>query len=86
MTGMANPSNTVIGLLHPGEMGAAVGRCLTGAGHTVLWASYGRGKETIVRAEAAGLTDAGTPRQLAAEACTGTLTHSHRAPRGRSRR
>ena len=68
MTGMANPSNTVIGLLHPGEMGAAVGRCLTGAGHTVLWASYGRGKETIVRAVAAGLTAGATPRQLAAEA------------------
>ena len=30
---------TVIGVLHPGEMGAAVGRCLTGRGYTVLWAS-----------------------------------------------
>jgi len=32
-------NETVIGLLHPGEMGAAVGRCLTGRGYTVLWAS-----------------------------------------------
>jgi 3-hydroxyisobutyrate dehydrogenase-like beta-hydroxyacid dehydrogenase len=62
---LANP--TVIGLLHPGEMGAAVGRCLTGAGHTVLWASEGRGPETAARAKAAGLTDAGTVRRVAAE-------------------
>lgn len=58
----------VIGLLNPGEMGAAVGRCLTSHGHTVLWASDGRSKDTIARAEAAGLTDAGTPRQVADQA------------------
>jgi len=58
----------VVGLLHPGEMGAAVGRCLTSAGYTVLWASDGRGKQTVARAEAAGLADVGTPRRMAAEA------------------
>jgi len=58
----------VVGLLHPGEMGAAVGRCLTDAGHTVLWASDGRSKQTAARAASAGLTDAGTPRKVAAEA------------------
>ena len=58
----------IIGLLHPGEMGAAVGRCLTGAGHHVLWASDGRSAETARRAVAAGLTDAGTARQVAAQA------------------
>ena len=58
----------VVGLLHPGEMGAAVGRCLTDAGHTVLWASDGRSKQTAARAAAAGLTDAGAPRKLLAEA------------------
>ena len=47
----------VIGLLHPGEMGAAVGKCLTGRGHTVVWASAGRSEQTRARAEAAGLTD-----------------------------
>jgi 3-hydroxyisobutyrate dehydrogenase-like beta-hydroxyacid dehydrogenase len=46
-----------IGLLHPGEMGAAVGAALTGAGHTVLWASRGRSAETARRAAEAGLTD-----------------------------
>jgi 3-hydroxyisobutyrate dehydrogenase-like beta-hydroxyacid dehydrogenase len=59
---------TIIGLLHPGEMGAAVGRCLTGRGYTVLWASQGRGPATAQRAAAAGLTDAGTVTNLAAQA------------------
>ncbi len=61
-------SNPVVGLLHPGEMGAAVGQCLTGTGHQVLWASEGRSQQTAARATAAGLTDVGTARQLAAEA------------------
>jgi 3-hydroxyisobutyrate dehydrogenase-like beta-hydroxyacid dehydrogenase len=57
-----------MGLLHPGEMGAAVGRCLTGAGYEVLWASEGRGPQTAARARAAGLTDAGTPAEVAERA------------------
>ncbi len=61
-------SNPVVGLLHPGGMGAAVGQCLTGTGHQVLWASEGRSQQTAARATAAGLTDVGTARQLAAEA------------------
>jgi len=58
----------VIGLLHPGEMGAAVGRCLTGSGHTVLWASEGRSPATLARAKAAGLSDAGTIAAVAGRA------------------
>lgn len=54
----------VIGLLHPGEMGTAVGECLRSAGHPVLWASAARGPETVTRAEQAGLEDAGTPEEL----------------------
>jgi 3-hydroxyisobutyrate dehydrogenase-like beta-hydroxyacid dehydrogenase len=57
----------IIGLLNPGEMGAAVGRCLTAAGYTVLWAAAGRGPDTARRAAAAGLTDVDTARQLAAK-------------------
>jgi 3-hydroxyisobutyrate dehydrogenase-like beta-hydroxyacid dehydrogenase len=60
--------NIVIGLLHPGEMGAAVGRCLTDRGHTVLWASEGRSQETAARARAAGLVDAETLAKLTAQA------------------
>ncbi len=63
---MANAG--VIGLLHPGEMGAAVGKCLTGTGHTVLWASEGRGPDTAARARAAGLSDAGTAAEMAERA------------------
>jgi 3-hydroxyisobutyrate dehydrogenase-like beta-hydroxyacid dehydrogenase len=43
------------GLLHPGEMGAAVGQCLTAAGHRVLWVPEGRGPASAARAAAAGL-------------------------------
>ncbi len=50
---------TVVGLLHPGEMGAAVGGLLSGRGETVLWASAGRSAATAERAKAAGLEDAG---------------------------
>ena len=65
---VSNSSLRVIGLLHPGEMGAAVGRCLADRGHQVLWASQGRGPDTVARAQAAGLTDAGTVAGLASRA------------------
>jgi len=65
---MSTPNTTIVGLLHPGEMGAAVGRCLTGAGYKVLWASEGRGPDTAARARQAGLTDVRTARAVAAEA------------------
>ena len=55
----------MVGLLHPGEMGAAVGHCLTGAGHRVLWASEGRGPESAARARGAGLQDVGTAAEMA---------------------
>jgi 3-hydroxyisobutyrate dehydrogenase-like beta-hydroxyacid dehydrogenase len=58
-------ADLVIGLLHPGEMGAAVGGCLTGLGHRVCWASQGRGPATAARARAAGLADAGTAAEVA---------------------
>jgi 3-hydroxyisobutyrate dehydrogenase-like beta-hydroxyacid dehydrogenase len=54
-----------VGLLHPGEMGAAVGAVLRGQGIRVLWASEGRSEETRARAEAAGLEDAGSVGALA---------------------
>jgi len=49
-------SDVTVGLLHPGEMGAAVGQCLVAGGHAVLWAAEGRSPATRERAEAAGLT------------------------------
>jgi 3-hydroxyisobutyrate dehydrogenase-like beta-hydroxyacid dehydrogenase len=57
----------VIGVLHPGEMGGAVGAALTSAGRRVLWASEGRGAETAARAASARLVDAGSISALAGE-------------------
>ncbi len=66
MTAMTE--HMVIGLVNPGELGAAVGQCLTDRGLEVLWASDGRSAGTADRAKAAGLADAGTVRELAARA------------------
>jgi 3-hydroxyisobutyrate dehydrogenase-like beta-hydroxyacid dehydrogenase len=54
----------ITGLLHPGEMGAAVGGALRARGTTVLWASAGRSAASVARAEQAGLEDAGDLEQL----------------------
>jgi 3-hydroxyisobutyrate dehydrogenase-like beta-hydroxyacid dehydrogenase len=53
-----------VGLLHPGEMGAAIGAALRARGHDVLWASRGRSGATAERAEQAGLVDAGDVEEL----------------------
>ena len=50
-------------MLHPGEMGAALGGVLLGAGHDVVWASEGRSDATARRA--ADFVDAGTVAELA---------------------
>ncbi len=47
-----------IGLLHPGEMGAAVGAGARASGNRVIWASAGRSAKTSARANTAGLEDA----------------------------
>jgi len=49
-----------IALLHPGEMGAAVGACLVSGGHRVVWVSDGRSSASQRRADDAGLEDLGT--------------------------
>jgi 3-hydroxyisobutyrate dehydrogenase-like beta-hydroxyacid dehydrogenase len=55
---------TTIGVLHPGEMGAALGARLRERGHDVLWAGRGRSAATSERASAAGLRDAGSLADL----------------------
>ncbi len=57
---------TTIGVLHPGEMGAAVAAALRTRGHDVVWASQGRSAATTARADAAGLRDVGSTRAIAA--------------------
>jgi 3-hydroxyisobutyrate dehydrogenase-like beta-hydroxyacid dehydrogenase len=53
-----------IAILHPGEMGAAIGARLRAKGLRVLWASAGRGVATRDRARQADLEDAGTLREV----------------------
>jgi len=54
-----------VGLLHPGEMGAAVGGCLVSVGHEVLWDPAGRSRASTGRALAAGLTGVTFDRLIA---------------------
>jgi 3-hydroxyisobutyrate dehydrogenase-like beta-hydroxyacid dehydrogenase len=49
-----------VALLHPGEMGSAIGACLARRGFRVVWASSGRSAATRSRANAAGLEDLGS--------------------------
>jgi 3-hydroxyisobutyrate dehydrogenase-like beta-hydroxyacid dehydrogenase len=56
----------IVGLLHPGEMGAAVGDVLRSVGHEVVWASEGRSDQT--RARAAPFRDVVGTAALVAEA------------------
>jgi 3-hydroxyisobutyrate dehydrogenase-like beta-hydroxyacid dehydrogenase len=53
-----------VGLLHPGEMGSAVGATLVAHGETVIWASAGRSAATAERAQSAGLEDVETVEEL----------------------
>ena len=48
-----------VGLLHPGEMGAVIGAVLRSRGEEVLWASAGRSRASIERAEQVGFEDVG---------------------------
>ena len=49
-----------IGLLHPGEMGSAVGAAVKVTGARVVWASEDRSLATRSRAARSGLEDVGT--------------------------
>jgi hypothetical protein len=51
----AIPSRPVVGVLHPGAMGAAVGSALRPRAGAVIWAAAGRSRATSKRAELADL-------------------------------
>ena len=59
---------TAVGILHPGEMGAAVGALLADG----WWAPDGRSAETATRAREAGLREASLPELL--ERCAVVLS------------
>ena len=56
---------TILGLVSPGEMGASVGAAAISNVDTVIWAGDGRSDETHKRAEAAGLNNCETLKNLA---------------------
>lgn len=61
----SQPPPPVVGLLHPGAMGAVMGGVLRrGLGQQVLWAGDGRSYRSRHRATEAGLTDAGSLEAL----------------------
>ncbi|MBI2205977.1 MAG: NAD(P)-dependent oxidoreductase [Candidatus Rokubacteria bacterium] len=60
-------TNVTMGILHPGEMGSAIGAAARVAGALVLWASEGRSASTRKRAEEDGLADVRTVERLVTE-------------------
>jgi 3-hydroxyisobutyrate dehydrogenase-like beta-hydroxyacid dehydrogenase len=69
----------VIGLLHPGDMGAAVGGCLVTAGHEVLWDPAGRSRASTGRALSAGLTGVGFDQLVARSSVILSICPPHAA-------
>jgi 3-hydroxyisobutyrate dehydrogenase-like beta-hydroxyacid dehydrogenase len=59
---------TIVGVLHPGAMGSAVGAALRAHDREVVWASQGRSEASAARAKEAGMSDAGTAAALVAGA------------------
>jgi 3-hydroxyisobutyrate dehydrogenase-like beta-hydroxyacid dehydrogenase len=70
---------TTVGLLHPGEMGAAVGGCLVSVGHEVLWDPAGRSRATTGRALAGELTGVAFDRLIARSSVIFSICPPHAA-------
>jgi 3-hydroxyisobutyrate dehydrogenase-like beta-hydroxyacid dehydrogenase len=68
-----------VGLLHPGEMGAAVGGCLVSVGHEVLWDPTGRSRASTGRALAAELTGVTFDRLIAKSSVILSICPPHAA-------
>jgi 3-hydroxyisobutyrate dehydrogenase-like beta-hydroxyacid dehydrogenase len=67
----------IVGLVHPGEMGAAVGDQIVANGHEVLWASEGRSDAT--RARAGAFRDVQTIDKLRAADVVASICPPHAA-------
>jgi 3-hydroxyisobutyrate dehydrogenase-like beta-hydroxyacid dehydrogenase len=68
-----------VGLLHPGEMGAAVGDCLVSVGHEVLWDPARRSRATTGRALAGELTGVTFDRLIAKSSVILSICPPHAA-------
>ncbi|MDF1594402.1 MAG: NAD(P)-binding domain-containing protein [Desulfobacterales bacterium] len=58
-----------IGILHPGQMGISIAASAQNTGHTVYWASEGRSRHTLARAEKFNLLDTYNLKKLC-ETCS----------------
>ncbi|MFF7189664.1 DUF1932 domain-containing protein [Streptomyces sp. NPDC008222] len=58
------PQQPVVGILHPGSMGAAVAACANANAAAVLWCEAGRSPASAARADRFGLTPVATLREL----------------------
>ena len=58
-----------IGFLHPGAMGVSLAATAQKSGHATYWASAGRSRDTITRAEEVGLIECKTMNELC-DRCT----------------
>jgi len=54
----------IVGLIHPGAMGASVGSAATHNANDVLWASHGRSPESKARAKRGNLKDCDTVARM----------------------
>jgi 3-hydroxyisobutyrate dehydrogenase-like beta-hydroxyacid dehydrogenase len=80
---MTDDGDMTVALLHPGEMGAAVGACLVSRGIRVVWASQNRSTASRKRACEAGIEDCQTlDRALAAASEAGGAVLSICVPSG----
>src|ERR1700728_3969931 len=68
-----------VGLLHPGDMGAAVGGCLVSVGHEVLGARAGRSRASTGRALPAELTGVTFDRLIARSSVILSICPPHAA-------
>ncbi|MFF3139888.1 NAD(P)-dependent oxidoreductase [Streptomyces mirabilis] len=58
------PQQPVVGILHPGSMGAAVAACAATNAAAVLWCGQGRSPASMARAEQFGLTPVSALQEL----------------------
>ena len=67
-------AQVTVGLLHPGEMGSAIGASTVEAGARVIWVSEDRSAATRARAEAASLLAGCMANIVMTKRCTSTIS------------
>ena len=66
---------SIIGIIHPGAMGASVGSAANQKGHRTIWASSGLSTESKKRASRAELFDCNTVENMLDQSDALSYTH-----------